>query len=91
MTSGDNGSMCFWDYETGYCFQKAQTIPQSGSLDAEAGIYASTFDYSGTRFITCEADKSIKIWKENTEATPDSHPIDMDDWSRSFLARATSH
>jgi pre-mRNA-splicing factor prp46 len=30
-------------------------------LDSEAGIFASTFDLTGTRLITCEADKSIKV------------------------------
>ncbi len=47
VSGGDNGSLCFWDYETGYCFQRTQTIVQPGSLDAEAGIYASSFDLSG--------------------------------------------
>jgi pleiotropic regulator 1 len=37
----------FWDYDSGYCFQKAKTIVQPGSLDAEAGIYAASFDLSG--------------------------------------------
>jgi len=86
VSCGDNGSMCFWDYETGYCFQKTQTIPQPGSLDAEAGIFASSFDLSGSRLITCEADKSLKIWKENEHATPDSHPIDFKSWSKEFLS-----
>jgi pleiotropic regulator 1 len=58
-----------------------------GSLDAEAGIFASTFDLSGSRFITCEADKSIKIWKENSEASEDSHPIDMKSWTKECLAQ----
>ena len=71
FSGGDNGSMRFWDYETGYCFQKAETVVQPGSLDAEAGIYASIFDLTGSRLITCEADKSIKIWKENNDATED--------------------
>lgn len=30
ISCGDNGSMNFWDYETGYCFQKTSTIPQPG-------------------------------------------------------------
>ena len=49
----------------GHCFQKTATTVQSGSLESEAGIYASTFDQSGSRLITCEADKSIKVWKED--------------------------
>lgn len=47
----------------------------SGSLDSEAGIYALTYDRSGTRLITCEADKTIKMWKEDPMATPETHPI----------------
>jgi pleiotropic regulator 1 len=47
VSCGDNGSIEFWDYETGYCFQKSSTIVQPGSLDAECGIYAAGFDLSG--------------------------------------------
>lgn len=46
-SSADNGSMRFWDYRTGYCFQHEATKAQPGSLDSEAGIYASTFDKTG--------------------------------------------
>jgi pleiotropic regulator 1 len=67
----------FWDYSTGYGFQNDVTRVQPGSLDAEAGIYAMAFDQTGSRLITCEADKTIKIWKEDPDATPESHPIDM--------------
>ena len=86
VTCGDNGSMFFWDYETGYCFQQTQTIVQPGSLDAESGIFACSFDLSGSRLVTCEADKTIKIWKENEDATEETHPIDMQEWSRQCLA-----
>ncbi len=37
----------FWDYQTGYAFQDIAVKVQPGSLDSEAGIYASTFDGSG--------------------------------------------
>jgi pleiotropic regulator 1 len=40
------------------------TIAQPGSLESENGIFCSAFDKSGTRLITGEADKTIKIWKE---------------------------
>ncbi len=30
VSCGDNGTMNFWDFETGYCFQKTSTIPQPG-------------------------------------------------------------
>lgn len=30
VSGGDNGSLQFWDYESGYCFQKSNTIVQPG-------------------------------------------------------------
>ena len=47
VSSGDNGSMKFWDYSTGHCFQTMKTIAQPGSLDSEVGVYASAFDMTG--------------------------------------------
>jgi len=38
-----------------------------------------TFDVTGTRLITAEADKTIKMWKPDAEATPDSHPVQWKD------------
>ncbi|KAL4157746.1 Pleiotropic regulator 1 [Phytophthora ramorum] len=83
---GDNGSMRFWDYQTGYCFQNDSTKAQPGSLDSETGIFASTFDKTGLRFITCEADKTIKVWQEDSAASEESHPIDMAQWTKDFTA-----
>ena len=57
----DNGTMTFWDYKTGLPFQSLSDIPQPGSLDAEAGIFCSTFDQTGSRLITGCADKTIKV------------------------------
>ena len=65
---GDNGSMHFWDWQTGYNFQKLQTQVQPGSLDSEAGIFTCCFDVSGCRLLTAEADKTIKIYKEEETA-----------------------
>lgn len=81
VSGGDDGTLKFWDYQTGYAFQDIAVKVQPGSLDSEAGIYASTFDGSGSRLITCEADKSIKIWREDPTATPESHPVDMKSWT----------
>lgn len=47
----------------------------SGSLDSEAGIYALSYDITGSRLVTCEADKTIKMWKEDENATPETHPL----------------
>ena len=52
------------------------SIAQPGSLDAEAGIFASTFDMTGSRLITGEADKTIKLWKPDITATEETHPLD---------------
>ncbi|EKX47493.1 hypothetical protein GUITHDRAFT_69596 [Guillardia theta CCMP2712] len=77
MVAGyDNGSIRFMDWKTGYNFHTEQTRVQPGSLEAEAGIFDCCFDKTGTRLITCEADKTIKVWKEDENATPETHPIE---------------
>ena len=85
MSGADNGTMNFWDYTTGHCFQKTETMAQPGSLDAENGIFAAEFDLTGTRLITGEADKTIKIWKQNDEASELTHPIDMKSWRKKCM------
>lgn len=45
---------------------------QPGSLESEAGVFCSMFDRTGLRLITGEADKTIKIWKEDEEAVRSS-------------------
>ncbi|ERN02266.1 hypothetical protein AMTRI_Chr02g222640 [Amborella trichopoda] len=77
VTGGDNGSLWFWDWNSGHNFQQAQTIVQPGSLDSEAGIYALSYDVTGSRLISCEADKTIKLWKEDERATPETHPLNF--------------
>ncbi|RFU76772.1 pre-mrna-splicing factor prp46 [Trichoderma arundinaceum] len=75
FSGGDNGSMSFWDWKSGHRFQSFETTAQPGSLDAESGIMSSTFDRSGLRLITGEADKTIKIWKQDEKASEETHPI----------------
>lgn len=58
---GDNGTISMWDYNSGTAFQNLEDIPQPGSLEAEAGVFCSTFDMTGTRLITGCADKTIKV------------------------------
>jgi pleiotropic regulator 1 len=53
--------MSFWDWKSGHRFQSLDTTAQPGSLDAESGIMSSTFDRSGLRLITGEADKTSKF------------------------------
>jgi pleiotropic regulator 1 len=88
VSGGDDGSLQFRDYETGYCFQSTSTIAQPGSLEAENGIFASAFDLTGTRLITCEADKTVKIWKQDDEASDETHPIDMTSWRKECIAES---
>jgi pleiotropic regulator 1 len=61
VSGADNGSLHFWDYKSGHAFQTHQTVPQPGSLDAESGIFAMSFDQTGSRLLTAETDKSIKV------------------------------
>ncbi|XP_045479686.1 pleiotropic regulator 1 [Harmonia axyridis] len=84
VSGGDNGTLHFWDWRTGYNFQRMQVPVQPGSMDSEAGIFSMTFDQSGTRLITTEADKTIKIYKEDDEATEETHPIN---WKPDILKR----
>lgn len=84
VSGGDNGTMFFWDWRTGYNFQRFQAAVQPGSMDSEAGIFAMTFDMSGSRLITTEADKTIKIYKEDDEASEESHPVN---WRPEIIKR----
>ncbi len=68
VSGADNGSIYMWDWLTGYNFQRLQSAAQPGSIDSEMGIFAMTFDQSGSRLLTCEADKTIKIYKEDENA-----------------------
>lgn len=74
-TGGDDGSLRFWDWRSGNCFQEAASVAQPGSLESEAGIFASAFDATGTRFLTAEADKTVKFWREDERATPENNPV----------------
>ncbi|EDV38547.1 uncharacterized protein Dana_GF19378 [Drosophila ananassae] len=84
VSGGDNGTMFFWDWRTGYNFQRFQAPVQPGSMDSEAGIFAMGFDQSGTRLITAEADKTIKVYKEDDEASEETHPVN---WRPELLKR----
>ncbi|KAG0016365.1 pre-mRNA-splicing factor prp46 [Entomortierella chlamydospora] len=85
MFSGaDNGVMSFWDWKSGYQFQRLDSLVQPGSLESEAGIFCAEFDKTGLRLITGEADKTIKIWKEDDQATPETHPLD---WKPSLVRK----
>ncbi|KII84842.1 hypothetical protein PLICRDRAFT_701575 [Plicaturopsis crispa FD-325 SS-3] len=67
FSGGDNGTLTLWDYNTGMPFQHMEDVPQPGSLEAEAGVFCSTFDVTGTRLITGGADKTIKVYAEQSQ------------------------
>lgn len=60
--------MHLWDWRTGYNFQRVHAAVQPGSLDSESGIFACAFDQSESRLLTAEADKTIKVYKEDDSA-----------------------
>jgi pleiotropic regulator 1 len=65
VTGSDDGTLCLYDWESGSQFQTIKSPPQPGSMECENAIFDSTFDYSGTRLITAECDKTIKIYRED--------------------------
>lgn len=70
----DNGKLRLYDWDTGKQFQEIHTPPQPGSLDSENAIFDIKFDFSGTRIITAECDKTIKLYREDELAVkPQQH------------------
>lgn len=61
FTGYDDGRIDIYDYVSGELLQSTKTQPVAGSV--ESTIYASSYDMLGLRLITCEGDKSVKIWK----------------------------
>lgn len=84
VSGADNGSLFMWDWKSGYNFQRTAAPAQPGSIESEAGILEMTFDQSGCRLITGEADKTIKIWKEDEDASEETHPIN---WKPDILRK----
>lgn len=75
VSCDDDGSLFFWDWRTGYNFQRLKPPTQPGSIESEASILTSTFDKSGARLITGGRDKTIKMYREDPNANEDTHPI----------------
>ncbi|CAE8717963.1 unnamed protein product [Polarella glacialis] len=71
----DNGYIHYWDWASGHKFQSYQAIPQPGSMSAENAIFDMKLDQSGSRLITAECDKTVKIYREDPNATPETHPL----------------
>jgi pleiotropic regulator 1 len=51
-----------------------EPVVQPGSLDSEAGVYAASYDITGSRLITCNADKTIGCYRPVEDATLESAP-----------------
>lgn len=71
----DNGYLHFWDWRSGHKFQGLEAIPQPGSMSSENGIFDVKLDQSASRLITAECDKTVKIYREDPDATPETHPL----------------
>lgn len=84
VSGADNGTMFLWDWRTGYNFQRLASPAQLGSIESEAGILAMTFDQTGARLITGESDKTIKMYREDINATEETHPIE---WRPDLIKR----
>jgi pleiotropic regulator 1 len=76
VSGADDGTLYFWDWRTGYNFQRFASPVQQGSIESEASILASTFDRSGARLITGQSDKTIKMYREDPNASEETHPIE---------------
>ncbi|GBE58796.1 WD G-beta repeat-containing protein [Babesia ovata] len=75
VAGSNNGQLHFWDWHSGYKFQTLESVVQKGSLESENGIFGCAFDMSESRLITAECDKTVKIWIQDPEATPETHPV----------------
>jgi pleiotropic regulator 1 len=84
FAGGDDGALGFYDYKSGHCFQSTRSAVQPGSLESENGIFCSAFDRTGLRLVTGEADKTVKVWKQDDTATSETHPLE---WTPSLQRR----
>jgi pleiotropic regulator 1 len=65
FAGAEGGDMLFTDYESGALVQRRKTKPLPGSAAGNVpSILCAAFDpMSGTRLVTGESDKTVKIWK----------------------------
>jgi pleiotropic regulator 1 len=54
-------------------------------MDSESGIFSMIFDQSGSRLITTEADKTIKIYKEDDTAVSNNEIHNPTQWAKTNL------
>jgi hypothetical protein len=73
--AADNGTLQWYDYKTGYNFQKFRAPPQPGSLESECGVYA----------VRCRlVHVVLQLHGPRLAASPSVHPIPSTshaDWS----------
>ena len=74
VSGGNDGSLAFWDWRSGHMYDKQHTIAQSGTLEGENAIFDLTFDVTGSRLLTAEGDKTLKVYKKDENATEETHP-----------------
>lgn len=75
ILGSNNGQLHFYDWSSGYKYDTLTNKVVPGTVESENSTLAMAFDKSESRLITTHGDKSIKIWKENEEATPENFPI----------------
>lgn len=75
ILGSNNGQLHFYDWSSGYKYDTLVNKVVPGTVESENSTLAMAFDKSESRLITTHGDKSIKIWKENEEATPENFPI----------------
>lgn len=75
VLGSNNGQLHFYDWSSGYKYDTLVNKVVPGTVESENSTLAMAFDKSESRLITTHGDKSIKIWKENEEATPENFPI----------------
>lgn len=64
FVGGEDGGMRFYNWSTHTMFQYGTTPSARGTLAGEGGILCCSFDKSGSRLLTGEGDKTIKMWRE---------------------------
>ncbi|GAW80794.1 splicing regulatory protein [Plasmodium gonderi] len=75
ILGSNNGQLHFYDWSSGYKYDTLSNKIVPGTVECENSTLSMAFDKSESRLITTHGDKSIKIWKENEDATPENFPI----------------
>lgn len=73
FSGGDDGLLTFWNWKTGHKVQQQKNTPHTGSLGAEAEVFCSAFDKTGSQLIIGCADKTLKVYKEDKNAALESY------------------